>query len=200
MRASICRTHICRAPFVLSLNSLYHAKHFFFFLLFCSLMFKAIHTHARRHYEEKRGREVPRLWIKSTLQQSESKPNSPTRTLHVPKSVFCISTFLHHNIVSLWLTLCEGASDRRILYRWEIQHKTSWQLLSASVYLIVSQINAKCWPQRGLCLSESAITSSPQHQVSIKYYILRPISQGFKKKTKTKNFSIKPTWRFYCSM
>lgn len=81
--------------------------------------------------------------------------------------------------------------------------KTSWQLLSASVYLIVSQINAKCWPQRGLCLSESAITSSPQHQVSIRYNIWRPIGQGFFKNNKTKqkqNFSIKPKWRFYCSV
>lgn len=53
------RTRICRAPFVLSLNSLYHAEPFFG--LFCSLMFKAIHTHAHRHEEEKGGREVPRL-------------------------------------------------------------------------------------------------------------------------------------------
>ena len=39
--------------------------------------------------------------------------------------------------------------------------KTSWQLLSVSVYLIVSKINAKCWPWRSMCLSALRTTSPP---------------------------------------
>ncbi len=30
---------------------------------------------------------------------------------------------VHHNIMSWWVTSCEGASDRQILYSWGIQHK-----------------------------------------------------------------------------
>lgn len=136
---AIRRFHLCREASVLSLRLLCHAERGLFSSLTLAKSFTQIHTGNCG-------------CIKSPATTNKSLTNSPRAPPpHTHKKNPSKELFVYQHFATTILWACEwpcvkGRVTGKYFTAERFNIKTSWQLLSVCVYLIVSKINAKCWP------------------------------------------------------